>query len=128
MKKVPTSEVVQMLDYAARQRAWYCLDMGRDNAVAMLENLQDMLYVTVFIRSHYCLELLRRVLTSPPSVPSSSSVPFVASFYPPPLSLSLLYSIWGTLQRSNANGCRPPSHPGLMARLSFQTHGESLRC
>eukprot|EP00037_Helgoeca_nana_P019170 m.185961 g.185961 ORF g.185961 m.185961 type:complete len:472 (-) comp24749_c1_seq5:23-1438(-) len=52
MKKVPTSEVVQMLDYAARQRAWYCLDMGRDNAVAMLENLQDMLPDGAFVVSN----------------------------------------------------------------------------
>eukprot|EP00038_Savillea_parva_P013493 m.211114 g.211114 ORF g.211114 m.211114 type:complete len:419 (-) comp25369_c0_seq1:29-1285(-) len=51
MKKLPTKEVVQVLDIAARQRAWFCLDMPRDNAVAMLENLQSDLPDGTFVVS-----------------------------------------------------------------------------
>mmetsp|Transcript_23455 Transcript_23455/g.61435 ORF Transcript_23455/g.61435 Transcript_23455/m.61435 type:complete len:471 (+) Transcript_23455:279-1691(+) len=52
LKTVPTADVVQVLDSEARHRAWYCLDMGRENAVAMLENLQDMLPDGTFVVSN----------------------------------------------------------------------------
>lgn len=50
-KRRPSQHIAQTLDTAARQELWYCLDLQRDDAVALLENREVTLPNGAFVIS-----------------------------------------------------------------------------